>query len=73
MTNLSISNASTIAGWRKSSYSGSENADCVECARIGDGVATRDSKNPAGPALLFSGDAWAAFMAGIAAGDFGDA
>lgn len=34
--------------WRKSSYSGGDNGDCVEVAYAG---AVRDSKNPAGPAL----------------------
>lgn len=73
MNSRHIPDASVLRGWRKASYSGSENQDCVEVAHVHGGVATRDSKNPAGPALLFSGDAWAAFMAGIAAGDFGDA
>ncbi|HEX3784331.1 MAG TPA: DUF397 domain-containing protein [Pseudonocardiaceae bacterium] len=35
--------------WRKSSYSGSDNGDCVELAGTLDML--RDSKNPAGPAL----------------------
>jgi hypothetical protein len=35
--------------WRKSSYSGSNNGECVELAGTLDLV--RDSKNPAGPAL----------------------
>ena len=36
------------ARWRKSSASGAQ-SDCVEVAHLG---AVRDSKNPAGPALL---------------------
>lgn len=35
--------------WRKSSYSGGENDDCVELAGTLDAI--RDSKNPAGPVL----------------------
>jgi hypothetical protein len=35
--------------WRKSSFSGGENSDCVELAGTLDAV--RDSKNPGGPIL----------------------
>jgi hypothetical protein len=35
--------------WRKSSYSGGENSECVELAGTFDAV--RDSKNPDGPIL----------------------
>jgi hypothetical protein len=57
-----IPDASTIAGWRKSSYSGAQ-GDCVEVARLGDeGVALRDSKNPGGPVLAFSRSPWRAFL-----------
>ncbi|MEU8787007.1 DUF397 domain-containing protein [Streptomyces sp. NPDC048637] len=49
--------------WRKSSYS-SANGQCVE---IGDGLPgvlpVRDSKNPAGPRLVFGAAAWTSFMA----------
>jgi hypothetical protein len=34
--------------WRKSSYSGSDNGNCVE---LSNGGAVRDSKNPTGPVL----------------------
>jgi hypothetical protein len=34
--------------WRKSSYSGGDNGDCIELAWAG---ALRDSKNPDGPQL----------------------
>lgn len=38
-----------VSRWRKSSFSGGENNDCVEVAEgLG---AIRDSKNPAGPIL----------------------
>ncbi|MFI7576415.1 DUF397 domain-containing protein [Micromonospora sp. NPDC049497] len=48
------------ADWRKSSHSGDEGA-CVEVARLPRTVGVRDSKDPAGPVLLFPPDAWAAF------------
>ncbi|MFI0481943.1 DUF397 domain-containing protein [Actinomadura sp. 9N215] len=32
--------------WRKSSYSGPEQGDCVEVADLTPGVGIRDSKNP---------------------------
>ncbi|MET7750909.1 DUF397 domain-containing protein [Micromonospora sp. NPDC005367] len=55
-----ISVALAAAAWRKSSRSGDEGA-CVEVALIPDLVAVRDSKDPHGPALLFTPAAWAAF------------
>ncbi|MGC4793599.1 DUF397 domain-containing protein [Micromonospora saelicesensis] len=55
-----ITAALAAAPWRKSSFSGDEGA-CVEVAAIPQLVAVRDSKDPAGPALLFPTAAWAAF------------
>jgi hypothetical protein len=44
---------------------GGNGGQCVEVARNLPGiVAVRDSKNPAGPALVFTSDAWAAFLQG---------
>jgi uncharacterized protein DUF397 len=53
----------THARWRKSSYS-SANGACVEVADLREAVAVRDSKDPAGPALVFTRQAWAAFTEG---------
>jgi Domain of unknown function (DUF397) len=62
----------TGAIWRKSSYSGSSGGNCVEIARNLPGViAVRDSKNPEGPALVFSPEGWRAFLAGARDGQFG--
>jgi hypothetical protein len=58
------------AVWRKSSYSGN-GGNCVEVATNLPGViAVRDSKNPGGPALVFTPDEWTAFVAGVAGGEF---
>ncbi|MBW8795634.1 MAG: DUF397 domain-containing protein [Streptomyces sp.] len=56
--------------WLRSSYSTGAN-NCVETARPRSGpwaglLAVRDSKAPAGPALLFSPESWAGFMAALA-------
>ena len=52
------------ADWRKSSYSGNNGGACVEVARNLPGVvAVRDSKDPHGPALIFTPAGWAAFTA----------
>ncbi|MGH3888609.1 MAG: DUF397 domain-containing protein [Pseudonocardiaceae bacterium] len=57
--------------WRKSSYSTFE-GNCVEFADLDHGgYAVRDSKEPAGPVLSCSPVQWAAFTAGVRAGDFG--
>ncbi|MCM0677504.1 DUF397 domain-containing protein [Micromonospora phytophila] len=54
------------ARWRKSSRSSGNGGDCVEVADNLPGVVgVRDSKDPAGPALLFAPPAWRAFVARI--------
>jgi hypothetical protein len=59
----------TIASfWHKSSYSGGNN-ECVEVADlIASGVAVRDSKDPAGPVLVFGPDAWELFVGQLRSG-----
>ncbi|CCH35745.1 DUF397 domain-containing protein [Actinosynnema sp. NPDC047251] len=49
--------------WRKSSYSGGANTDCVEIASTGSRMAVRDSKNPTGPVIAFPVVKWQAFVA----------
>ena len=60
----------TRAEWRKSSRSGGNGGACVEVARNLPGiVAVHDSKDPDGPALAFTPDAWETFTRRIKAGD----
>jgi len=47
--------------WRKSSYSGSGGGNCTEVAAVPGAVLVRDSKDPDGPRLAFSPQAWEAF------------
>jgi hypothetical protein len=54
--------------WRKSSFCG--NSACVEVAAAGDEFYVRDSKVSDSPVLKFTRDEWAAFVAGVTAGEF---
>jgi hypothetical protein len=56
--------------WHKSSYSNGTGGACVEVADLDTHRAVRDSKNPTGPALVFTATEWAAFTAGVRAGEF---
>ncbi|GDY29290.1 DUF397 domain-containing protein [Gandjariella thermophila] len=57
--------------WRKSSRSNQQGGACVEVAWPGDTrTAVRDSKNPAGPALVFPAATWSAFLGAIRTGAF---
>ncbi len=59
------------ASWRKSSYSG-QSGNCVEVAGgLPGAVGVRDSKDPAGPALVLSPGSWRAFTARVKNGEFG--
>ncbi|MEV0533226.1 DUF397 domain-containing protein [Kitasatospora sp. NPDC050463] len=56
--------------WRKSSFSGSEGGNCVEVADgVPDTVPVRDSKDPHGPSLAFTADAWRSFVAALHTGE----
>jgi hypothetical protein len=53
----------TGALWRKSTRSGDNNGACVEVAENLPGVvAVRDSKDPSGPVLAFTPNAWTIFV-----------
>ncbi|WP_405359530.1 DUF397 domain-containing protein [Kitasatospora sp. NBC_00085] len=57
------------AQWRKSTYSNGQ-GDCIEVVDgIPGAVPVRDSKDPHGPALTFTADAWRAFITAIHTGD----
>jgi hypothetical protein len=60
-----------VVTWRKSRRSGPQGGNCVEIANLPDGqVAIRNSRHPAGPALVFTPDEWDAFVGGAKDGDF---
>ncbi|THA72720.1 DUF397 domain-containing protein [Streptomyces sp. A0958] len=52
------------AEWFKSSHSNG-NGNCVEVARLGAGVAVRDSKVHAGPVLTCAAGGWRAFIGSV--------
>jgi Domain of unknown function (DUF397) len=58
------------ARWRKSSVSGPNCDNCVEVAFVDGAIAVRDSKNPQGPALIFTQAEWDAFVGGAKDGEF---
>jgi hypothetical protein len=55
----------TRATWRKSSRSNGANGACVELACGSAARAVRDSKNPAGPALLFDESKLTGFLSAL--------
>ena len=55
--------------WIKATASNGGN-NCVEMRRQGQHVQVRDSKNPDGPALTFTSDEFAAWLAGARGGEF---
>lgn len=61
----------TVARWVKSRLS-NPSGNCVEIAELLDGaaIAVRNSRDPDGPALIFTRAEIDAFVRGAAAGDF---
>jgi hypothetical protein len=56
--------------WMKSRRSGAQ-GNCVELARLADGaVAMRNSRDPEGPALIFTPAEITAMFAGVREGEF---
>ena len=58
--------------WHKSSHS-SANGQCVEVAPVAGTIAVRDSTNPDGPKLIFTRQAWVAFVEDVKRGPGGTA
>ncbi|MFF3005376.1 DUF397 domain-containing protein [Kitasatospora sp. NPDC057940] len=58
------------ASWRKSSHSNNDGGVCVEVDDAHPGR-VRDSKDPDGPRLAFSPDAWQSFVTAVRSGEFG--
>ena len=70
---MSVSVDLSEAKWFKSSRS-QAGKECVEAAFLDDGlVGVRDSKNPTGPALIFTPHEWDAFTTEIQSGQFDQA
>ena len=64
--------ASQLQGvtWQKSGRS-NPSGNCVECAALPDGeVAVRNSRDPQGPALIYTPAEIEAFILGVRDGDF---
>ncbi|MFB7470387.1 DUF397 domain-containing protein [Kitasatospora sp. NPDC056184] len=68
MTHYPVASALPVT-WTKATAS-NPNENCVEFGQLSGSTLVRDSKDPHGPALAFTGAAWLAFVAGINAGDF---
>lgn len=61
MTRVDLSGAA----WRKASYSSGQGGNCVEVAALGAVAGLRDSKDPAGPVLLFTPTDFHAFVTAV--------
>ncbi|MGJ6963171.1 DUF397 domain-containing protein [Streptosporangium sp. G11] len=60
------------AAWKKSSLSGDSGGNCVEVAgNLPGAIAIRDSKNPTGPALVFTPGEWHTFLSAVKSDHFG--
>jgi hypothetical protein len=54
--------------WQRSSFC--EGGSCTDVALTAGDVLVRDGKDPDGAVLRFSREEWAAFVAGVKAGEF---
>jgi hypothetical protein len=62
-----MSEHSTSLRWRRSTYCSS--GGCVEVAKAPQTVRVRDAKDPEGPSLVVSVEAWREFVASVKRGD----
>jgi hypothetical protein len=60
-----------VVAWQKSARS-NPSGNCVEMAKLADGagVAVRNSRDPNGPALIYTREEIVAFLLGVRDGDF---
>lgn len=58
------------AQWFTSTHGDTDGDNCVEVAFVDEAIAVRDSKNPQGPALIFTAAEWDAFVGGARDGEF---
>ncbi|MFF4699954.1 DUF397 domain-containing protein [Streptomyces chattanoogensis] len=72
MTHRMAPDVAPEGAWFKSSYSSENGTACVEVADLtfAGQVGVRDSKNPTGPALVFSADGWSSFESAVRRGEF---
>ncbi|CAL9341401.1 hypothetical protein SUDANB6_00276 [Streptomyces sp. enrichment culture] len=61
--------SSLDVSWMKSRHSNAE-GNCVEVALVEGGIALRNSRDPDGPALVYTAAEVAAFLAGAKEGEF---
>ncbi|MFJ6048284.1 DUF397 domain-containing protein [Streptomyces sp. NPDC092307] len=70
MSEHTISAASRMSGWRKSSYSGTDAGSRIEVLDgHPSGVPVRDSKTPNGPALVIPSADWSSFVTAVKRGE----
>lgn len=56
--------------WKKSSFSGGNDDNCLEARLVEGGAEVRHSKNPDGPTITFTTAEWGAFLDGVKAAEF---
>jgi hypothetical protein len=55
-------------GWFKSSHSGGNTTECLECAYVTHGALIRDSKRARGPVVSIGNEAWRCFIGAVSQG-----
>jgi hypothetical protein len=63
--------SSGVVRWRKATASNATGS-CVELGAFEGGIAMRNSRDPHGPALIYTHDEIAAFIHGVKSGEFDD-